>query len=317
MSREGVAVQGAVVQAAADQVAAVHGAADQADVGTAVTSEVPGSPVPGTPVPGSQLPASEPPASPLPVERLFLGIDGCRGGWICARWNGADLLHISRVERLADLFPSPPFPVVAIDMPIGLPERAGPGGREAERLVRPLLGGRQSSVFSVPSRAAVMAGLQPGEDEGKRYRAACAAALTSSDPPRAVAKQCFHLFPKMGEVDALLRERSELVEQVHECHPEVAFWAMNDGQPLPLPKKVKNRPHLPGLELRRSLLASRGIPVDALSAQTALALRAGLDDLIDACACAWSAKRVAYGKALRFPDPPGRDTLGLPICICA
>ncbi|WP_234053551.1 MULTISPECIES: DUF429 domain-containing protein [unclassified Xanthobacter] len=265
----------------------------------------------------SQLPESEPPASPLPVEPLFLGIDGCRGGWICARWNGADLLHISRVERLAELFPSPPFPVVAIDMPIGLPERAGPGGREAERLVRPLLGGRQSSVFSVPSRAAVMAGLQPGEDEGTRYRAACAAALASSDPPRAVAKQCFHLFPKMGEVDALLRGRSELVEQVHECHPEVAFWAMNDGQPLPLPKKVKNRPHLPGLELRRSLLASRGIPVDALSAQTALALRAGLDDLIDACACAWSAKRVAYGKALRFPDPPGRDTLGLPICICA
>lgn len=247
----------------------------------------------------------------------FWGLDGCRGGWVCARWDGADRLELSRVERLADLFGAPPWPMVAIDMPIGLPDRVGPRGREAERLVRPLLGLRQSSVFSVPARAAVMAGLDASLEEGPRYRAACAVARAHSDPPRAVAKQSFHLFPKIGELDTLLRTRPELVPHVHECHPEVAFWAMNGGRPLELPKKVKNRPHPPGLALRLSLLASHGIQTDALSAQTALALRAGLDDLIDACACAWTAKRVAYGKALRFPDPPGRDTFGLPVCINA
>lgn len=247
----------------------------------------------------------------------FVGLDGCRGGWICARWDGADGLALSRIERVDALFAAPPHPVVAIDMPIGLPVRVGAGGREPERLVRPLLGGRQSSVFSVPARAAVMAGLAAGQDEGTRYRAACAAARAHSDPPRAVAKQCFHLFPKIGEVDALLRGRPELRPVVYECHPEVAFWAMNGQAPLPLPKKARNRPYPPGLDLRRALLASHGIPVDALSAQNALALKAGLDDLIDACACAWSAKRVAYGKALRFPDRPGRDTFGLPICITA
>ncbi|WP_454918337.1 DUF429 domain-containing protein [Xanthobacter sediminis] len=245
----------------------------------------------------------------------FTGLDGCRGGWICARWDGAAHLELSRIDRLAALFAAPPYPTVAIDMPIGLPDRVGPRGRAPERLVRPLLGGRQSSVFSVPARAAVAAGLAPGADEGTRYRAACAAARASSDPPKAVAKQCFHLFPKIGEVDALLRSHPEFVPLVHECHPEVAFWAMNGQAPVALPKKVKNRPYPPGLALRIALLASHGIPVDALSAQSALALKAGLDDLVDACACAWSAKRVAYGKALRFPDPPGRDTFGLPVCI--
>lgn len=246
---------------------------------------------------------------------VFVGIDGCRGGWICALCDGAGRLELKRIAHVHELFEASPFPIVAIDMPIGLPDRVGPRGRAAERLVRPLLGGRQSSVFSVPARAAVMAGLTTGEDEGTRYRAACAAARAHSDPPRAVAKQSFHLFPKIAELDTLLRERPELVAMVHECHPEVAFWAMNDRQPLALPKKVKNRPHPPGLELRRSLLAFHGIQVDALTAQSALALRAGLDDLIDAAACAWSAKRIAYGKALRFPDPPGRDAFGLPVCI--
>jgi predicted RNase H-like nuclease len=45
--------------------------------------------------------------------------------------------------------------VIAVDMPIGLPDFTARGGRGPETLVRPLLGERQSSVFSIPSRAAV------------------------------------------------------------------------------------------------------------------------------------------------------------------
>lgn len=247
----------------------------------------------------------------------FAGLDGCRGGWVLARWDGADGLRLSRIPAVALLFGGPDAPdIAAIDMPIGLPETSGLGGRVAERAVRPKLGMRQSSVFSVPARAAVMAGLGEG-DEGERYRAACAAARAHSDPPRAVSRQCFHLFPKIGELDELLRARPELRELLVECHPEVAFWAMNAQVPLELPKKVKNRPYPPGIDLRRGLLAAAGVPTDALTEQGARALGAGLDDLVDACACAVTAKRVAEGKALRFPDPPGRDAFGLPIAINA
>ncbi|MFG1378098.1 DUF429 domain-containing protein [Xanthobacter autotrophicus] len=93
-------------------------------------------------------------------------------------------------------------------------------------------------------------------------------------------------------------------------------WAMGQTA-LHQPKKVKNRPHAPGLDLRLRLLAASGMPTGLLNAQTARALGAGLDDLIDAAACALTAKRVAAGKALRFPDPPDADALGLPMAIVA
>ena len=87
------------------------------------------------------------------------GVDGCTGGWIAAfvRPQG-DEARMRIVPRFADVLSAPERPeVVAVDMPIGLPERVGIGGRAAENCVRPLLGARQSSVFSVPSRAAIYA----------------------------------------------------------------------------------------------------------------------------------------------------------------
>ncbi|MFK8252666.1 DUF429 domain-containing protein [Ancylobacter terrae] len=225
-------------------------------------------------------------------------------------------IHAVRLTRFAELFESEEAPqVVAVDMPIGLPARTGARGRAPERLVRPLLGERQSSVFSIPSRAAVEAGVAPGVPEDERYRNACAIARATSETGRAVAKQGFHIFPKIAEIDALLRERRQLVDIVYECHPEVVFWAMNGGAPLPLAKKVANRPHPPGLEFRRKLLEDKGFPPELVSATAARALRVGPDDLVDAAASAWTACRIAAGVALGFPDPPERDAHGMPIAI--
>ena len=101
------------------------------------------------------------------------------------------------VPRFADVLAAPEAPaLVAVDIPIGLPDRIGPGGRGPERAIRPLLGARQSSVFSVPPRAAIYAA---------DFAAACAAALAASEPPRKVSKQLFMIAPKIREVDALLR----------------------------------------------------------------------------------------------------------------
>lgn len=244
------------------------------------------------------------------------GIDGCRGGWVVARWDGAGRLDLVRVARVEALFDAPDAPAIAcVDMPIGLPETSEVGGRAAERAVRPLLDKRQSSVFSVPARAAVMAGLGPG-DERERFAAACAAALAHSSPPRKVSIQCFKLLPKIAELDELLLRRTELRDRLVECHPEVSFRIMN-GAPLAVAKKVKSRPYPPGLDLRIGLLARAGVPIDLLNAKTAAALGAGLDDLVDACACAVTAKRVFEGNALRFPDPPERDARGLMVAITA
>jgi predicted RNase H-like nuclease len=210
-------------------------------------------------------------------------------------------------ERFGALVASlPPDAVIAVDMPIGLPDRIGPGGRGPEAALRPLLGARQSSVFSVPSRRAVYAA---------DFGAACAEALATSDPPRKVSRQCFFLFPKIREIDGLLRAEPGLAARVRECHPEGAFMALNGMRPLSEPKKVKSRPWAPGLEERRALLRSAGFEDAFLAAPTPRGC--GPDDLLDACACAATARRILRGGALSFPREPERDAFGLPMAILA
>jgi predicted RNase H-like nuclease len=244
-----------------------------------------------------------------PTREIWLaGVDGCPAGWIVA-FARADFseVRLRLVPRFIDVPAAPEAPaVITVDIPIGLPERAGYGGRAAENAVRPLLGARQSSVFSVPSRAAIAA---------QDYREACRIALATSEPPRKVSKQLFMLAPKIREVDAALRTDATLRQRVFEVHPEVAFWRLNGEQALSEPKKVKSRPYEPGLALRRQLLISAGLPAAAVEA--APPKGAGPDDLIDALACAAIARRINAGDALPFPEPPECDACGLTMAIWA
>lgn len=235
------------------------------------------------------------------------GVDGCPGGWIAAFVQpGGERCDIALFPRFADIATSRRLSVIAVDMPIGLPERTGAGGRAAENAVRPLLGARQSSVFSVPSRAAIAA---------TDYGAACAAAFATSRPPRKVSKQLFNIALKIREVDAALRADAALAARVYEVHPELAFWRLNGGQPVAEPKKVKSRCYEPGLTLRRSLLIAAGFPHGIVNGEPPKG--AGPDDLIDALACAAIARRLHKGEARPYPDPPPRDAYGLPMAIWA
>lgn len=241
------------------------------------------------------------------------GIDGCPAGWIVClvAAEGPLVPEIGIVARLADLFTGPDAPGLAvIDMPIGLPERIGPEGRGPERLVRPMLGERQSSVFSIPSRAAIFAG--EGLDHREGYGAACAAALATSEPPKKVSKQAYCLFPKIREIDRLMTAASP--PPLFEAHPEVAFAVLNGGRAMALPKKVKSRPNPVGLDERRALLVGLGFAAEVLAAPPR---GAGADDLLDACVMALTARRIASGTAVSFPDPPLRDARGVEIAIRA
>ena len=169
------------------------------------------------------------------------GVDGCAGGWIAAYLHpqGGEV-RVRIVPRFADVLSAPEQPaVVAVDMPIGLPERVGAGGRAAESCVRPLLGARQSSVFSVPSRAAIYA---------NDYRDACSVAQATSEPPRKVSKQLFNIAPKIREVDEALRGDPDAPDRVFEVHPELAFW--RETRRARRTEEGPCRPHEPGLALR-------------------------------------------------------------------
>jgi predicted RNase H-like nuclease len=236
------------------------------------------------------------------------GVDGCRAGWMAAfvRHDG-DEVRIRVLPRFADVLAAPERPsVVAVDMPIGLPERIGPQGRGPERAVRPLLGERQSSVFAVPSRRAVYA---------QDYGDACRLAAQTSDPPKKISRQLFMIAPKIREIDTELRGTPTLSEWVFEVHPEVAFWRLNGERALTEPKKIKSRPYEPGLALRRALLIGDGFPMAAVEDDPPRG--ADQDDVLDALACAAIARRIRAGRARPFPDPPLRDEFGLPIAIWA
>lgn len=242
------------------------------------------------------------------MDTWLAGVDGCPGGWIAAFVRPTAAEVRARVfSRFADILDAPEQPaVIALDIPIGLPERAGHGGRMAENLVRPLLGRRQSSVFSVPSRPTLMAG---------GYREACRIALATSDPPRKVSKQLYMIAPKIREVDALLCADPGLAGRVFETHPELAFWRLNGNHAVDEPKKVKSRVHAPGLALRRRLLIGSGLPAEAVEAASPQG--AAADDLIDALACAAIARQIYAGVAEPFPSPPPRDACGLPMAMWA
>lgn len=216
-----------------------------------------------------------------------------------------DDVRFAVCERFADVAALAERPaIIAVDMPIGLPARAGPGGRAPERLVRPLLGARQSSVFSIPSRAAMSA---------LDHREASALSRATSDPPRGMSIQTFCIGPKIRELDTALRADPQLAARTFEVHPEVAFWRLNGEKAVGEAKHIKGRAHPAGLALRRRLLTAEGIPgADATPPRGASA-----DDLIDALACAAIARRIASGRARPFPDPPDTDAFDLRIAIWA
>ncbi len=245
------------------------------------------------------------------------GVDGCKAGWVAVvkRRDAEPTAQVCATfaELVAGL---PDDGVIAVDMPIGLPAFTHHGGRGPETIVRRFLGQRQSSVFSIPSRAAVFAADEAFtsiERWHESHRAASAVARATSEPPRGVSIQAFGIFSKIRELDVLLRARPDLLGRVIESHPELAFWRLNGERAMALPKKVKGRVNPAGMAERRALLSARGLAPAFLAAPPPRG--AAEDDFLDAAAVLTVAARHARGEARPFPDPPGRDDFGLPVAI--
>ncbi|MEE8628560.1 MULTISPECIES: DUF429 domain-containing protein [Methylobacterium] len=229
------------------------------------------------------------------------GVDGCPGGWVAVFGpsDGHDLEKIrARVlPSLEAICDAPEAPaIVAVDIPIGLPDRVGPGGRTAEVLVRALLGPRRASVFPTSARSVVYA---------PDYTAAIALSRRPETQPFAPSPPAQAIFPRIREADGLLRARTELQARVYEVHPELAFQGLNGGTPLPEPKRKPA-----GAALRRDLLARAGLPADLPVPKGAKP-----DDLLDALAALAVARAIAKGRGVPYPDPPERDAHGLTAAI--
>lgn len=232
------------------------------------------------------------------AEAWYAGVDGCRGGWFVVllhcRGQAVTALRQRLCPSFAEVVELPERPVLtAVDIPIGLLERATPGGRPCDRAARRLLGARKSSVFPPPARPALAAGTD--------YRAAVAANGAGISLP------AWNILARIRETDACLSPA--LQARIRESHPELAFLSLAD-RPLRHPKRCPA-----GREERLALLGQRlGEHLPALSA---LRDRYGkdqlaMDDVLDACALALVAERIGRGAGRRLPEeeaPP--DSRGL------
>lgn len=226
------------------------------------------------------------------------GVDGCPGGWfrVC-RERSNDTLRFDLVGNVADLLDDPYPTIVAIDMPIGLPER---GDRVCDREARKLLGPRRSSVFPVPPRSVLAS---------RSYEAACRRAERVDG--RRITRQAWHLLPKIRALDALLQASEDARSIFHEAHPELCFRAWNDGHAMSAPKRQAD-----GRAQRRALVDA-WLGAEVRGAARAASPRRELadDDILDAIAALWTANRIADGAACTLPSPPPQDQSGLPMRI--
>jgi predicted RNase H-like nuclease len=72
-----------------------------------------------------------------------------------------------------------------------------------------------------------------------------------------------------------------------------------------------------GLDKRREILVQNKYDLSFLSTRVGSFREHGWDDLVDACAAAWTAERILTDQAVRFPAKPVFDSTGLDMAIWA
>lgn len=221
---------------------------------------------------------------------FVLGVDGCRAGWLALRLDLERPAIEAVVVESWPALPTAETAMVAVDMPVGLAE-AGP--RDCDIAARQLLPpGRKSSVFPPP----------------RRYMLACPDWRAAQDLGKAregvgLSKQAWNISAKIRELDEALAPTDQA--RVREVHPELVFHRLNDWRALPPKRKPE------GQAARLALLRQAGLPSIAPWLDRFPRQAAGRDDVIDAAACAYAARRLLSGEAERLPPEPPRDGRGL------
>ncbi|MFP4591015.1 MAG: DUF429 domain-containing protein [Halobacteriales archaeon] len=234
----------------------------------------------------------------------YLGLDWTDNGWLgvgLAEGGGYDV----------DLYPAvssawvdhPDARRVLIDVPIGLVD--DDRRRCEEVAARYLAPERHQSIFWTPVREAVLS-----------RTLAAAKRINRRAIGQSVQNQAWRQCPRIREVDDFIELLPEAtVGTLRESHPEVCFWAFNDGRPLADSKHADA-----GLERRLELLESRhdlaaeiyDDAVETFIEPPPHARRLGADgraDVLDALALAVTAA-TSDRQLRRIPADPQRDERG-------
>lgn len=138
---------------------------------------------------------------------VAVGVDACKKGWITVALRTGTEVQAHLLESIEDLGEAiPDAEVVAIDIPIGLPNE---GRRAADIEAKKVLGPRSNSVFFTPVRAAL---------EARDHLTGTRLSLKLTG--RGISQQAFALRSKIFEVERWLPKAPC---PVWEVHPEVSF----------------------------------------------------------------------------------------------
>ena len=222
--------------------------------------------------------------APLPY-RPLAGVEACPGGWlvVSGKLQGVSLFPEPPqvVTTITDVLDSrPPYEIIALHAPIGLPGERTPGGRACDRQARKLLGTRRGSAVSPPpTRSDVY------DASGEGLSAVVRAQLT-----------------RIREVQrdvASYHQRS-----VFEVHPELGFYQLNEDRALRYGKRTRL-----GIEERLSLLQARMPGLERVLDNLPDGVR--FPTVLDACVDLWTARRIAARAVQRLPDVPEWNEDGL------
>ena len=239
----------------------------------------------------------------------FLGVDGCKGGWLAVKLSLFGDWEVNLYSSFAELWEKhAAAALILVDIPIGLRQGSRNTGsrerqeRRCDKEARKLLGPRRSCVFRVPCRPAVYAG---------SYDRALAKneKLTGTR----IFKATWNIVGKIRQVDEFLSSNPEARESVREIHPELCFWSLNRCRPLQYSKRQEN-----GYQERLELLKTWYPQCKAIVeyaeeyAKKNYPQEVKQDDILDALAAAITAK-VGFDKLSCLPPQPERDSQGLPM----
>ncbi|EDK26652.1 hypothetical protein VSWAT3_09148 [Vibrionales bacterium SWAT-3] len=196
----------------------------------------------------------------------YIGIDGCKAGWIAWIVSDAQAPVFKVVKALDELASDLAGSTALIDMPIGFSDAQTPDRLCDKAARRFLTSKRGSSVFPVPCREAVYQA---------DYIAACNANVQQLG--KKFSKQTWGIVPKIRELDKLIDDHPHL--SIRESHPEVVFAALK-GEPLTFSKRTQE-----GKEERLSIiqqLAPQWCEGLALAISNTKRKDVAIDDIYDA-----------------------------------
>lgn len=228
----------------------------------------------------------------LQIKDKFIGIDGCKGGWIAAILdeNGLQMEKHQTLENLVMAHSG--FSECLIDMVIGLQEKREDIRPDSD--ARKIISKRASTIFPAPCRQAVYADMV-----AEKYD------LNLQILGKKFTPLTLGIMPKIREVDEFFDNYPIYKNVLKESHPEVCFSRLL-GETIMTKKNT-----VEGIEERINLL-SRFIPIDrAYLIAKEKEFKCSQDDLLDAICLAVTGVLVQGGNCERVPEKPMKDSKGL------